>query len=294
MPVLVTGAAHAVGRACARALLRAGGEVRVFLDPEAAPQGALEDYRAQGAKVARGTLDDEGRLELALEQVHTVVHAAADPFTDPEVVLDDLASVASAALGAGCRRIVLVSHLGADDARDNAWLAALAEAEALLAEAPLDTVVIRRALTYGPDDQLTEAVRAGAAGSSVEALHAPLWVDDLAAAAVAADARHRRAGVLPHLLVPLGGPEVASLAELIALLGGQVTGGQVTGGQVTGGQVTGGQGSAIARPASPGRRLPPHVGDLLSRDLLPPKGALSAGTSPRVGCAQVRAAARRS
>jgi uncharacterized protein YbjT (DUF2867 family) len=273
MPTLVTGAATPAGRACVRALLRGGGEVRAYLDPETAAEGTVDGLRAFGVKTARGALDDEGRLELACEQVHTVVHAAADPLTAPVTVLDDLATVASAALGAGCRRLVLVSHLGVDDPGDNQWLASLAEAEELAADSPVDTVVLRRSLTYGADDPLTEALIAGAAGADLEALHAPLWIDDLAAAVVAADARDREDGVLPHLVVPLGGPRACSLGELVALLGGQVTGGLR---------------SSIARAVPGQRRLPPHVADLLSRDLLPPTAAPSAGTSPEVGAEQVR------
>lgn len=276
MPTLVTGAATPAGRACVRALLRGGGEVRAYLDPETAAEGTVGGLRALGVKTARGALDDEGRLELACEQVHTVVHAAADPLVAPATVLDDLATVASAALGAGCRRLVLVSHLGADDPGDNEWLIALGAAEELAADSPVDTVVLRRSLTYGPDDPLTEALVAGAAGADLEAMHAPLWIYDLAAAAVAADARDREDGALPHLLVPLGGPRACSLGELVALLGGQVTGGLR---------------SSIARAVPGQRRLPSHVLDLLSRDLLPPRDAPTAGTSPEAGSDQVRASA---
>jgi hypothetical protein len=97
MPVLVTGAEHALGRAAVAALHRSGGEVRAYLDPLAAPDGTIDRLRAAGAKVARGTLDDEGFLETALEQVHSVVHTAADVLTGPDAVLDDVASVLSAA-----------------------------------------------------------------------------------------------------------------------------------------------------------------------------------------------------
>lgn len=273
MPVLVTGTEHASGMAAVRALLRAGGEVRTYLDPTRVPPGTLERLRASGCKAARGTLDDEGFLEQALEQVHTVVHAAADPMEAPDEVLDDLASVLSAALGAGCRRLVLVSHEGADDPRGNPWLEACAEAEQLLVDAPVDTVVIRRTLTYGPDDALTAALIDGAVGADPDATHAPLWMGDLAAALVAADSRDRAIGALPHLLVPLAGPDLTSLGELIAVLGGQVTGGL---------------GGAPARRRPDG--LPDHVLDLLSRDLVPGREHPRAGTPLRAGATLVREA----
>lgn len=268
MPVLVTGVEHALGRAIVAALCRGGGEVRAFLDPDAAPAGTVDALRGAGVKTARAAGDDEALLETALDGVHTLVHAAADPMADPARVVDDVASVTSAALSAQVTRLVLISHLGADDADGNDWLAALAEAEALVADAPLPTVIIRRALTYGLDDELTHALAEGAPGADPDALHAPVWIDDLAAAVVAADARD--AEPVPHLVVPLGGPRMASLSEVIALLGGQI-------------------------PANPdtarlpdGSRLPGHVVDLLSRDLLPHREAPTAGTSVEAGGEQVR------
>lgn len=263
MPVLVTGAEHGAGRAAVKALLRGGGEVRAFLDPLDAPGDLVATLRAGGCKVARGTPDDEGLLELALEGVHTLVHAAADPLTDPERVLDDLSTAVSAALGAGCRRLVFVSHLGAGRTDGNPWLDALTAAEDLLADAPLETVVLRRALTYGLDDELTAVLVETTAGATPDAMHNPLWADDLAAAIVSADARDR-ATRLPHLVVPLGGPELISLAEFVALLGGQV------------------------RDAAPTGPLPDHTRDLLSRDLYLPHGSATAGTSPSQGAGLVR------
>ena len=271
MPVLVTGAECALGRAAIAALLSSGGEVRAYLDPLVAPDGAVERLRAAGCKAARGTLDDEGFLESAMEQVHTVVHTATDVLTAPDEVLDDAASVLSAAVSAGVRRLVLISHLGVAEASGNAWLEAVAEAEELCVDSPLDTVVIRRALSYGPQDGLTAALVDGAAGVAPDSTHAPLFLSDLGGAVVAADDRDRADGALPHLVVPLGGPDLTSLGELIAMLGGQVTGGY---------------GGAPSRARSP--LLPDHAIDLHSRDLVPDRALPSAGTPLRTGTALVR------
>src|SRR3712207_1141900 len=179
MPVLITGAETSEGRATARRLVRTGGEVRVFVDPSAGE--AVESLRALGCKVAQGSLDDEGHLETALEQVHTVIHLAGNPMTPADQVLDDAASVLSAAIGAGCRRMIWASHLGAGSPAGNSYLEACAETEQLLAEAPLEAIVIRRSLTYGPGDPLTVALaNGGMPAAAGEATHSPLYVDDLA------------------------------------------------------------------------------------------------------------------
>ena len=214
--MLVTGAETALGRAAVRALRRTGGEVRVYLDAEVA--GDAEDFRRLGCKTAVGTLDDEGRLELALEQVHTVVHCWGGPLTAPDDELDGLAGVLSAALGAGCRRLVWASHLGADDPGGVAYLQACADAEALLADATLESIVVRRALTYGPGDELTRRLAAGAAVRP-EACHAPLAVADLAAALAQADALDRSATRNDlALVIELVGPQVRTLAEVVTAL----------------------------------------------------------------------------
>lgn len=265
MPVLVTGAEEGVGRAVVARLVRGGGEVRLSLDPETVPETVVEGYRRWGAKVARAALDDEGRLELALEQVHTVVHAGGGPLDDPATVLDDLASVVSAALGAGCRRLIWPSHLGAGQPGTNAYLRACAEAEALLVDAPMETVVVRRALTYGPHDLLTALLAGGVAGADGRARHAPLYVDDLAVAVQAADAERGRAAP-SHMVVELAGPEVVELAQLMEAL------------------------AELGRPnlaAAP----PPHLVGLLSRQQLPTKATLGrTGTSLTEGLARIRSA----
>lgn len=243
VPVLITGAETAEGRATARRLMRSGGEVRVFVDVEA-PASTADEFRAAGCKVARGTLDDEGHLETAAEQVHTVVHLAGGPMTDPGAVVDDAATVLSAAIGAGCRRLVWASHVGAEDPRDNPYLLACAETEALFADAPLETVVIRRSLTYGPGDRLTALLAAGATPPAAqESTHQPLYVDDLAL--VIAESDRVRGGVADLAIsLTLTGPTevlLGGFADLLAAPDRDVT-----------------------RP--PG--LPPAVVDLLTRDLV--------------------------
>lgn len=222
MPVLVTGGETGLGRAAARALLRRGGEVRVYLDAEVVSHDDVEAFRRRGCKVAVGTIDDEGRLELALEQVHTVVHCWGGPLTDPNEELDGVAGALSAALGARCRRFVWASHLGADEPAGDAYLEACAEVEALLAEATIETIAVRRALTYGRDDRLTHALAAGAgAGVRPLARHAPVLADDVGAAIAQADAMDRDAARRElSLTLSLAGPQVVTFGEMAAGLAG--------------------------------------------------------------------------
>lgn len=278
MPVMVTAAESAAGHAAVRTLRRGGGEVRVWLDAEVAGDDDAEGFRRLGCKVASGAMDDEGRLELAMEQVHTVVHLGGGPLDHPDSVLDDAAVVLSAALGARCRRFIWPSHIGAAEPRGNAYLEACRDVEELLAEAPLETVVLRRALTYGPGDALTRLLISGAPterlGARASARHEPLFVDDLVGGIVSADAmersadRGRGAASDLHVVVELVGPEVVELGHLVAVLGGPL-----------------GADPRHRRRASAGSHfepsdVPAHMVDLLSRDLVGARAALGRGGTP--------------
>lgn len=243
MPVLITGAETAEGRAAARRFKRSGGEVRVFVDL-AASDDIVASFRSLGCKVARGSLDDEGHLETAAEQVHTVVHLGGGPMTHPEAVVDDAATVLSAAIGAGCRRLVWASHVGADDPQGNAYLEACVETEATYADAPLETVIIRRALTYGPGDPLTAALAGGSIPDvAIESTHQPLYVDDLAM--VIAEADRVRGGVEDlDIALTLTGPTEVLLGGFADLL------------------------TAPDRDLATAAVLPPAVVGLLTRDLV--------------------------
>lgn len=242
MPVLITGAETAEGLAAARRFLRSGGQVRVFVDAAAGDEA--EVLRSAGCVVARGSLDDEGHLETAAEQVHTVVHVAGGPMTDPDAVLDDAATVMSAAIGAGCSRMIFTSHVGADHPTGNAYLEACAEVESMLADAPLETVIVRRALTYGPADPLTVALAAGSLPATArESTHQPLYVGDLAMVLAEADRVRGGVGDL-SIEVTLTGPTEVVLAGFADLL------------------------AAPGRDTASAPALPHAVVDLLSRDLV--------------------------
>ncbi|MFY9588508.1 MAG: NAD(P)H-binding protein, partial [Actinomycetota bacterium] len=73
MPVLVTGATGVVGRVLIPKLVASGGQVRVYVRRD------VPEYRSMGVHVAVGEADHEGRLESALEQVHTLVHLIGGP-----------------------------------------------------------------------------------------------------------------------------------------------------------------------------------------------------------------------
>lgn len=147
MPVLVTGPGSTLGLEVVRVLAAAGGEVRAFCDMS----DFVHPLRRLGVFCAVGSLLDEGHLETAMEQVHTVVHLTVGPLTaGPELLVDEAATVVAAAVGARVRRIVCLSlpapALDADPLRR-----AAAEVELLLSEAPACTTAVRASLVDTPE-----------------------------------------------------------------------------------------------------------------------------------------------
>lgn len=265
MPVMVIGTDNAIGRRAATLLATPrSGEVRAFVQaadgPDVAGEALAAELRGMGCKVAHGWLDDEAHVETALEQVHTVLHLLGRPTDDPDAYLERTATVVGAAIGAGCRRLVLLSDLAvarleedglSGDLAGNAWLLALAEAEELAAAAPLESVVLRCATVHAPDDPLTSAVAAGALGLDPTGSHRPVAAGDVATTAVLADdARDLDSGL--HVMVALAGPARLSTADYARAL-------------------------AAALPAAAGDPLPPAAAQLLLATIDPPRDALGRG-----------------
>lgn len=218
MPVLVVGAESPAGHAAVASLRASGGEVRAYADAEVAGDDEAVALRALGAKVAVGELEDEAHLEAALTRVHTVVHLARGPLASPSDHLDAVATSASAALGAGCRRFVLLSEVAAAQPGGNSYLEAVASAESLALDSPLEAIVLRCGLRFGRGDPVARRI-AGASlpPAAASARHAPLFVDDLGAVVAAADAA--RGGSVPtDVVVDVVGPDELTLEELAAQL----------------------------------------------------------------------------
>ncbi|HUG83251.1 MAG TPA: NAD(P)H-binding protein [Euzebya sp.] len=254
---MVTGVDNAVGRHAVRLLAATAGEVRAFVQavPGEDPEGLalVARLRAMGCKVAHGFLDDEAHVETALEQVHTVLHVLGRPTDDPDSYLEQTATVIGSAIGAGCRRLVLLSDVALSsptpsDLTGNAWLAALREAEEMAAAAPLESVVLRCAVVHGAGDVLTTSLASGVLGPQPDGAHWPVAAVDVATTAVLADAE-RELDTDLHVVVALAGPQRLCTADLAQALQ----------------RVVG---------AGAGEALPAHARDLLLATIERPAGAL--------------------
>lgn len=249
MPVLVTAADQPLARRLAARLLEEGGEVRATAD------GDVSALRAAGAFIATATPDDEGRLEAALADVHTLVHVGGGLATrDPDRIVATAEVVATAAAGAGIRRLIALSLPGATPDAEDPVRRAKAAAEQRFAELACPTIVLRVGLLDTPwlrDALITAGLPPGLLTTPIR----PVRVEDLIELVVAFD-RARSSSREGHLVVAADGPMTTSIAGYLdrVVAGGAGSGaGSGTGGAGSGaGSGTGG----AARVSRVGRRLP--------------------------------------
>jgi nucleoside-diphosphate-sugar epimerase len=198
--VLVTGATGFVGSHIAQAFVEAGYEVRV------GARASSNERWISGLDTERVPLDLDGSVEdlsRAVHNVDVVVHAAGitrarRPGDYYSVNAGGTRNVATAALRAGVRRLVLISSLAARgpdgrDQPDSDYGRSKLEAESHLRvlSGRMEAVVLRPAAVYGPrDTDLLPLFRMARAGwltvPSSAALLQPVYVQDAARATLAA------------------------------------------------------------------------------------------------------------
>lgn len=212
MPVLVTAAHRPLARRIALRLLEEGGEVRAY------GSGDTTALRAAGAFVATGTADDEGRLESAMADVHTVVHVGGGLLGQrPEVDVGAARVMTTAAANAGVARVIALSIPGAAPDHADAYRRARGRIEELVAEAAPPSIAIRVNLLDTP--AIRDALATGGFGGDVlDAEVAPVVVDDLVELVAAFD-RARSRSEQGHLVVGADGPVRLSVGDWLDRVG---------------------------------------------------------------------------
>lgn len=214
MPVLVTRGGSSLGRLIVGSVAATGGQVRAFCAPDA-PVG---EVRQLGAIVASGSLLDEGHLETAMEQVHTVVHLGVDPLaSSADLVVEEAATVLSAAVGAGIRRLLVLSLPGATSDADDPLRRAAAEVELLAQDGPFPATVVRASLIDSPELR-AEAARVPLPSTVLDNPVAPVRPADLAGLFMWLDDQRDLAGGTFEVLAAEG-PAVLPLRDHLRRVG---------------------------------------------------------------------------
>jgi uncharacterized protein YbjT (DUF2867 family) len=217
MPVLVTASQRPLARRLLLRFAEEGGEVRAYGTGDAAA------LRSAGVFVATGSTDDEGRLDAAMADVHTVVHVGPGLLArDPTTIVEEAEVLARAATNAGVRRVIALSLPGVAAHSEDPVRRAKAVEEQLVAAIPVPTIVVRASLV---DTVATrDALATGGPGPDVLGVEvAPVRVDDLVELIVAFD-RARSQATDGHLVVAADGPARMDVATYLERVGARVAG----------------------------------------------------------------------
>jgi nucleoside-diphosphate-sugar epimerase len=222
--ILVTGSTGFIGKALVNTLLDTKEPVRILLRPSRQspniPKGVTLD-------VAMCSLADERGLKAAMKNVDCVYHLAGSERRGAKadlsgVDINGTDAITRAAKEAGIRRLVFLSHLGADKHSAYALLRTKAIAEGLIQGSGITFTILRCAPVYGPGDQFTThlekvirttpfATYLPEGGSSTIQ---PIWIQDVINCLILA-------GRLPELenqVLSIGGSEYFTFRQVIEMI----------------------------------------------------------------------------
>jgi uncharacterized protein YbjT (DUF2867 family) len=188
--ILIAGGTGFIGKALIRRLVEHDYPVRVLIRPS--PHSPPLPIGLP-VEVALSSLEDERGLSAAMSGVDILYHLISAEWRGAQAnllqvdILGTQALVRSA-LEAGVKRIIFLSHLGADRASAFPLLKAKAIAESHIRRSGLDYTILRSGIVFGADDHFTTGLARlfyafpflfFVPGDGKNLLQ-PLWVEDLA------------------------------------------------------------------------------------------------------------------
>ncbi len=190
------------------------------------PGSARQFLERRGVAIAEGDVTSPRTLTAACEGVTTVVHLVGmmhEPAgqTWEFVVAEGTRSMVKAAAAAGVERFLYVSAIGARLDAPSRYHQTQALAEGFIKAAPMEYVIVRPSLVYGPGDTLLPmylSYPVPIVGDG-QIMVQPLHVDDLARILAAAAVRRD----IVNQTFEVGGPDAMSFNDFVATIG-RVTG----------------------------------------------------------------------
>ncbi len=220
----IFGGSGFVGRYIARRAAKAGWRVRVAVRrPEEAIFVRTYGVVGQVEPVACNLRDDTS-VRLALRHADAAVNcvgvlAPQGKNTFRSVQAEGAARAARLAAEEGVERFVQISAIGADETSPSAYARTKAMGEQAVLEHRPRAVILRPSIVFGPEDEFFNRFGGMARSSPVVPLvgartkFQPVYVDDVAAAAMMAVEGEARPGIYE-----LGGPDVDTFRELMQLM----------------------------------------------------------------------------
>lgn len=220
----IFGGSGFVGRYITRRMAQAGWRVRVAVRR---PNEALfvKPYGAVGqVEPVFCNIRDDASVATVLSEATAVVNCVGilnetGKNTFDAVQTDGAERIARLAAAAGIKRMVQLSAIGADASSRSIYAQTKASGEAAVLRHQPQAIILRPSIVFGPEDQFfnrfAQMARSGpvvpVVGASTK--FQPVYVDDVAQAA-----ERYLLGKAPGGTYELGGPEVMSFRDLMAMM----------------------------------------------------------------------------
>jgi len=222
--ILVTGGTGFIGRSLIRALVSSGGQVRVLLRPS---KTSPNFPKGISVEVAVSSFFDQRSLRAALKGVDYLYHFAGAERQGLNANLNQIdvegtANLMRAAKDANLKRVIYLSHHGADRGSAYPVMKAKGIAENWIINSGIPYTILRTGAVYGPGDQftvpLTRLLRISGYFFMVPGdgsnLLQPIWIEDLVTCILLASADETKV----NRVIPMGGIEHMPYLEIVKLV----------------------------------------------------------------------------
>ena len=235
MRIVITGANSASGQAILRCAPEAGVAANALVAVVRSDHAADEvrHLLGEGSSLAKVSYDDPNSLDAAFRGASAIIHLAGILVESPGSTYEQAnvapaRKVVEAAKRCAVEKFVLVSATGADEKSSNGYYRTKGQAEAVVRTSGLRYTILRAPLLLGPETEGAAALARNARGPKAKLIgggrnfQQPLYVDDLARAALAATQPSVASNRTLDLVGPVSLPERELVERAARLLGRQV------------------------------------------------------------------------
>jgi NADH dehydrogenase len=236
MDVAITGANSAVGQAILRCGPQQAGSatfIAMVRSSHAADQLRRQVYGDGAARVVQASYDDPGSLDAVFKGASAVIHLAGILVEKPgssyeQANVVSTRSVVEAAERGSVQKLVLISATAADENSSNRYYRTKGQAEALVRASGLPYTVLRAPLLLGPSTAGAASLKRNLHSGKAKLIgggrnfQQPLYVDDLARAAIAACEPAVAKNLILDVVGPVSLPERELVERAASLLGRKV------------------------------------------------------------------------
>ena len=235
MRIVITGANSASGQAILRCAPEAGVAPNALVAAVRSESAGdkIRPLLGEGSSLAQVSYDDPSSLDRAFRGASAIIHLAGILVERPGSTYEQAnvapaRSVVEAAKRAAVAKLVLISATGADEKSSNGYYRTKGQAEAVVRSSGLCYTILRAPLLLGPETEGTAALARNSRGPKAKLIgggrnfQQPLYVDDLARAALAATQPSVASNRTLDLVGPVSLPERELVERAARLLGHEV------------------------------------------------------------------------